>query len=146
MKARCLHGFFIFEEVKSGQVSDFVSYSGLSIVPRGPYFTFEALQMAPSYSIEGKPYLGIPATKTFEGEPWEVMEANGLVFDFLTNTLRPLLSVTQLVSIKTVGHRFVSNGLILPGSLTDEGKRVKDYAAHYSKESLRWLYSEVTFV
>lgn len=146
MKARCLHGFFIFEEVKVGEVSDFVSYSGLSIVPRGTYFTFEGLQSAPRYSIQGKPYLGATTTKTFEGEPWEVMQANGLVFDFLTNTVKPLLSVTQLVSIKTAGHRFISNGLILPGSVTEDGKRVKDYAAHYSKESLRWLYSEVTYV
>lgn len=146
MKARCIHGFFIFEEIKAGEVSDYVSYSGLSIVPRGPIFTFEALALAPSYSIKGKPYLGAPTTKTFEGEPWEVMEANGLTFDFLTNTLKPLLSVTQLVSIKQAGHRFVSNGLILPGSVTDDGKRVKDYAAHYSKETLRWLYSEVAYV
>lgn len=146
MKARCLHGYFIFEETKPGQVSDWASYSGLSLVPRGPYFTFEALAEAPRYSIQGAPLLNLTATKTFEGEPWEVLEANGFVFDFSTNLLKPLLSVTQLVQIKTAGHKFISRGLILPGSLTDGGERVKDYAAHYSKETLRWLYSEVSYV
>lgn len=146
MKTRCLHGYFIFEETKSGQLSDFMSYSGLKLTPRGPYFTFDFLAFAPRYSIQGKPYLNLTATKTFEGEPWEVFAANGFAFDFTTDLLKPILTVTQLVSIKTVGHRFISNGLILPGSVTDDGKRVKDYAAHYSKETLRWLYSEVTYV
>ena len=145
MKARCLHGFFIFEETKAGQVSDFMSYTGLILVPRGTYFTFEFLKDAPNYSIEGESYLGFTAIKTFAGEPWEVMKANGIIYDFSTGVLKPLLSVTQLVSIKTAGHRYISNGLILPGSLTDAGMRVTDYAAHYSKETLRWLYSEVTY-
>lgn len=146
MKARCLHGYFLFEETKPGQISDFASRFGLSIVPRGTYFTFEALAEAPRYSIQGAPLLNLTATKTYEGEPWEVFEANGFVFDFDSNLLKPLLSVTQLVQIKTVGNKFISSGLILPGSLTDEGQRVKDYAAHYSKETLRWLYSEVSYV
>lgn len=146
MKARCLHGYFIFEEIKAGEVSDWASYTGLSLVPRGTYFTFEGLALAPRYSIQGAPLLNLTATKTFEGEPWEVLEANGYAFDFSTGLLKPLLSVTQLVQIKTVGHKFISQGLILPGSVTDDGKRVKDYAAHYSKETLRWLYSEVTYV
>ena len=146
MKARCLHGYFLFEETKPGQISDFASRFGVSIVPRGTYFTFEALADAPRYSIQGAPLLNLTATKTYEGEPWEVFEANGFVFDFDSNLLKPLLSVTQLVQIKTVGNKFISSGLILPGSLTDEGQRVKDYAAHYSKETLRWLYSEVSYV
>lgn len=146
MKVRCLHGYFLFEETKPGQISDFASRFGLSIVPRGTYFTFEALAEAPRYSIQGAPLLNLTATKTYEGEPWGVFEANGFVFDFDSNLLKPLLSVTQLVQIKTVGNKFISSGLILPGSLTDEGQRVKDYAAHYSKETLRWLYSEVSYV
>lgn len=146
MKVRCLHGFFLFEEIKAGEVSDWASYSGLSLVPHGTYFTFEALSLAPRYSIQGAPLLNLTSTKTFEGEPWEVFEANGFVFDFSTGLLKPLISVTQLVQIKLVGKKFISNGLILPGSVTDDGKRVKDYAAHYSQETLRWLYSEVTYV
>lgn len=146
MKARCLHGFYIFEENKAGEISDFVSYTGLKISPYRSYFTFEFLSTAPRYSIKGKPYLGFTAIKTFEGEPWEIMRENGIIFDFTLNILKPIVSVTQVTPLKLVGHKFISSGLILPGSLTEEGQRVKDYAAHYSKESLRWLYSEVSFV
>lgn len=146
MKVRCLHGFFIFEEIKAGEVSDFIGYSGLKVSPSGPFFTFDLLKDAPRYSIAGAPYLGVPAVETFEGEPWEVFEANGFIYDFTLGLLKPIESITTIAPLKNVGRRFISNGLILPGSLTDEGNRVKDYAAHYSQDTLRWLYSEVSFV
>lgn len=146
MKVRCLHGFFIFEEIKAGEVSDFMRYSGLKISPSGPFFTFDFLKSAPRYSIGGAPYLGFTALENFEGEPWEVFEANGIIYDFTLGVIKPIESVTTIAPLKTAGRRFISNGLILPGSLTEEGERVKDYAAHYSLETLRWLYSEVSFV
>lgn len=146
MKVRCLHGFFIFEEIKAGEVSDFISYTGLKVSPAGPFFTFDFIAEAPRYSIKGAPYLGFVATATFEGEPWEVFKANGIVYDFTLGVIKPISSIATVVPLKMAGRRFVSNGLILPGSLTEEGKRVKDYAAHYSKETLRWLYSEVSLV
>lgn len=146
MKLRCMHGFFIFEEVKVGEVSAFASYTGLLLAPKGPYFTFEALANAPDYSIKGKALLGFTATKTFAGNPWEVFEANGVIYDFTSGTLKPIGSITQKTKINLAGNRFTSPGLILPGSVTDDGKRVKDYAAHFSKERLTWLYSEVSYV
>ena len=146
MKLRCLHGYFIFEETKVGQVADYVAYSGLQIVPRGTYFTFDFISQALEFSLKSQPYLNLSALVNFEGEPWEVFAANGFVYDFNKAVLVPIESVTQVVSIKQSLNKFVSNGLILPGSLTDGGKRVKDYAAHFSNESLRWVYSEVTYV
>lgn len=146
MKLRCLHGFFIFEETKVGQISDFASYSGLSIVPRGTYFTFEFLKDSPRYSIKGQPFLNLTATVNFEGEPWDVFAANGFVYDFTQGLLRPIDGVTQLIKLSLSGNKYVSKGLILPGSLTDEGERVKDYAAHFSTDNMRFVYSEVSFV
>lgn len=147
MRVKCLHGFFIFEETRVGQVSDFMSLTGLSIVPWRDQFTFEPLAEAPAYSLLGKEIFGVPATATFEGEPWEVFEANGLVYDFVEGLVVPIQSVTQVTAIKLAGNRFISPGLILPGSLTDEG-RVKDYAAWFSRDRspLSWLYSEVGYV
>lgn len=150
MKIRCLHGFFIFEETRPAQVSDFMRYTGLEIVPNGPYFTFADLEDAPNFSIKGKPIeigsLPLPALETFSGEPWEVFEANGYVYNFQLGLLQPIQSVTQIVDITDGGNRFVSPGIILPGSLTVEGKRVKDYAAHYSRDTSRFLYTEVSYV
>ncbi len=146
MKVKCLHGFFIFEETKVGQVADFMALSGLTLVPWRDVYTFEDLEEAPDYSLAGKALLGLNATKTFEGEPWEVFEANEFVYNFNTGLIVPIQSVTQITSIQLAGNRFVSNGLILPGSLTEEGDRVRDYSAWFSRDTLRWLYSEVTYV
>jgi len=146
MRVRCLHGYFIFDEMRQGQISDFMNLTGLSLVPKDNYYTFEGLEDAPEYSLLGKTYLNLPAVALYEGKPWEVFEANEFVFDFTTGLLVPIVSITRLVEIKQAGNLFVTNGLIQPGSLTTEGKRVKDYAAWFSRDRLTWHYSEVTYV
>lgn len=145
MKIKCLHGFFIFEETSIGQVSDFVRRFGFSIVPYAGRYTFESIAEAPNYSIKGKTILGNVALKNFEGEPWEVFEKNELVYDFLNDIVVPISSIIQETQVIQAGNRFVSPGLILPGSSTDAG-RVKDYSAWYSRDTLRFLYSEVSYV
>lgn len=150
MKIRCLHGYFIFEETNPSQVSDFMRYTGLKIVPHGTFFTFEDLEDAPDFTIIGKKIeigkVPLPAIADFSGEPWEVLEANQMVYDFSLGLLRPILSITQIVSIDDGGNRYLAPGLILPGSLTVEGKRVKDYAAWYSRTTQRFMYTEVSYV
>lgn len=146
MRVKCIHGFFIFQETKVGQVSDFMSLTGLSLVPWRDAYTFEDLEEVPDFSLSGKTFLGLSATKNFEGEPWDLFEANGFVYDFGSGSLKQISAITQVTSIQLAGNRYISPGLILPGSLTAEGKRVKDYSAWFSRDTLRWLYSEVTYV
>ncbi len=146
MKIKCLHGYFIFEELAPGQVSKFMSIFGLSLVPKENYFTFSDLEDAPDFSLLGLPYLEAVTTKTFAGKPWEIFEANGFVYNYDLGLVVPILSVVQRVSIFNAGTHFLSDGLVLPGSLTDEGKRVKDYAAWFSSGHMRFKYSEVTYV
>lgn len=141
-----MHGFFIFSETTVGQISDFMSLTQIELVPFGKAFTFKALEAAPSFSLAGGDLLGTPATKTFEGEPWEVFEANGVVYDFTKGLMVPITSVVNTVKIELAGNRYLSAGLILPGSLTDEGDRVRDYSAWYLPSRGRWLYSEVGYV
>ncbi len=145
MKVNCLHGYFIFEETQSGQVSDFMSLFGLSLVRKDNYFIFEDLEDAPDYSIEGEDYLGATATVTYAGTPWEVMRANGLVYNFSTGLVVPLLSITKMVQISSAGNFLIASGLILPGAVTDDGSRVTDYSAFFIKDGLRFKYSEVTY-
>lgn len=146
MKLRCLHGYFIFEETAIGQVADFMGYTGFELVPKDGYFTFASLAEAPVFSLAGAPLLlGTPATVTFEGRPWEVFKANGVIYDFTTDTLVPIASVIQKTEIKEAGNRYWSPGLILPGTITEDGK-VQDFAGFFSRDKLRWLYSEVTYV
>lgn len=146
MKIKCLHGFFIFEETKAGQVSHFMSYTGLALAPWRDRFTFEFTEMAQDYSIKGKPFLGFTALKTFAGEPWEVFEANGVIYDFNEGILKPISAITTITKVSLIGDRYGSPGLILPGSVTEDGERVKDYAAFFSRDTLRFQYTEVGYV
>ena len=144
MKIKCLHGYFIFEESSQGQISDFMSQYDLELVPKNNYFTFPSLLEAPKYSLAGGDYLGATATETFEGDPWDVMRENGLIYNFETDEVVPIIQILKTVSIQSTGLYYLTNGLILPGSVTDDGTRVTDYAAWYSRGNQMFKYSEVT--
>ena len=146
MRIKCIHGYFIFQELNLGQVSDFMARFGFDLVAEGSYYTFAALESAPRYSLQNKQILGNSALKNFEGEPWEVFEQNGLVYDFSKGLVVPISSVTQVTTLNQAGNKYVSPGLILPGSTTAGGDRVRDYSAWYSRDTLRFLYSEVGYV
>lgn len=144
MKINCQHGYFTFEESRPGDISRFMSlFAGLSIVSIGNRFTFEDLADAPEYSIAGKTYLGAIATATFTGTPGEIMRENKLIYDFDLGTLRPIASIVKKIKLSTASNYFLTPGLIMPGSLTDDGTRVTDYSAWYLFDSGKFKYSEV---
>lgn len=145
MRIDCLHGYFIFKEDHGGEASYFTNYYGLPLVGKDHYFTFPSLKDAPEYSIKGAPLLGQTATETFQGKPWEVMEKNGLVFDLTTGTVKPVSSIKTQVEISQAGFYFYSNGLINPGSLRTDGKKVKSYRAKIIQRTWSYRYSEVTY-
>lgn len=146
MKLKVIHGYFIFTETSVGQVSDFMSLTGLKLAPKDDYYTFETLLNAPLYSLKGKDIIDYPAIKTFEGAPFEVFEANEVIYDFNEDTIKPIKSIKSNTVLKKAGNYFVSNGLILPGSVTADGSRVRDYSAWFSRKTLAWNYSEVSYV
>lgn len=143
MRIECIHGYFKFFETAAGQISRFTSLYGLELERSGDHFTFSDLVDAPTYSLLGGTFLGMPTIATFSGDPWEVMEENRLVYDFSVGIVRPLDSIVQLALIKQTGHSFVTSGMLLPGSLTDAGKRVKDYSAHWIQDRENFKYSEI---
>lgn len=146
MRVRCLHGYFIFQEMRQGQISDFISLTGMKLISIDDFFTFKALENAPDYSIKTKLIIDSPAIVNFAGEPWEVFEANQLVYDFTKDLIVPISSITRIVKIDTGNNHYISSGLILPGSVKEDGKRVKDYAAWFSRDTLTWKYTEVGYV
>lgn len=145
MTIDCLHGYFKFNETKMGELSDFVSLFELDLVSVDDYFTFKFLENAPDYSIKGGTYLGALATKTFEGQPWEIMRENNLVYDFLSGLVVPISTITDRLSIYKAANYYFSDGLLLPGSVRDDGLRVKDYSAGYVFGSGKFKYSEVKY-
>lgn len=146
MKIKCLHGYFIFEEERIGEVSRFISRFGIPIVQKDDQFTFEALENAPDYSIKGAPFMGTVATKTFEGRPWEVFEANGFVFNFNTGLISPIAQITQSMKLSVAGNYFVGDGLILPGSVLSSGSKIKSYFGWFSFDTMAFRYSGVEYV
>lgn len=147
MRIECIHGYFIFIEEGPGQVSDFMSLFDLEIEKSesGEHFTFSDLKSAPKYSLPGKLYLDAPAIKAFEGEPWEVMRANGLVYNFVLGLVVPLETITTPLALSDAGNYFAGSGMILAGSVTEDGSRVTDYSAFFSQSSRGFRYSEVTY-
>lgn len=145
MQIICQHGYFKFIEEKAGEASDFSSLFGVTLVPKDTYFTFEFLKDAPDFSIAGKTFLGFTATETFEGEPGEVFKENGCVFNLKTGLLSNILTITIKTKLYSVGNMLASEGLLQPGSVTDEGDRVMNYTAWYSRSRAVIYYSEVTF-
>lgn len=145
LRIDCLHGYFKIIEENVGDVAHFLSRYGLQMVSKGSYFTFSFLENAPTYSIEGSTYLGAPATKTFSGEPWQVMKENELIYDFQRGLVRPIAQISQAINISQAGRYFVSNGLILPGSLDQDGNKIHSYSGFFSFDRLRFRYSAVDY-
>lgn len=148
LKIRCFHGYFEFEELRAGEVSDFASYFGLDMVrQRGRFFTFKKLLNAPEYSLKGSNYfLNTLGRVSFEGGIGDVFEANGWVYDFDTGLLTPIAGVTTQVQVDQAGNYFLSDGLIKAGSVTQTRERIKSYSAWFSIDTLKFKYTEMTFV
>lgn len=146
MKVKCLHGYFIFEETRPGQAAELNSIFGLNLKPKNNYFTFETLVNVPAYTLVGSDFLGVPALETFEGKPWEIMEQNGLIYDFSFDLIKPITAVTAKAKFTNAGFYLISQGLIVPGAITDNGSRVKSYSAWFFKDTMTFRYSEVTYV
>ena len=144
MRIRCLHGFFMIDEVAAGQVGRFVSIYGLKLVAWNGVFTFPLLAGVPEYSIKGASLLGATATKTFAGTPGELFKVNGLAYNFNVGRIVPIASISRKANVSQSGNIFVSNGLVIPGSLMDDGTRVKNFTAWFSVDSMTFRYSEVT--
>lgn len=147
MKVWCRHGYFTFEESRAGEASEFVSQAGLELVAKDRHFVFADLSDAPDYCLAGQLWLGAAITVSYAGRPDQIMEANELVYNFNTGLVVPIATITQRIQLSPAGNFYVSPGLILPGSLTDGGQRVRDYAAWFSTKAIqRFIYSEVGFV
>ncbi len=145
MEIKCLHGYFIFTEHEAGECSKLASLFDLDLALEGDNFTFDSLTGAPGYSILGGTYLGAPAIKTFEGKPWEIMKENKLVYDFINDIVVPEVTIIQRAKLDLIDYFYLSDGLILPGSILNDGTRVTTYSAWYSFDESSFKYSEVNF-
>lgn len=145
MKIKCLHGFFIIEETSIAEVSEFMRDTGLTVVPYGDNYTFDFIADAPEFSLEGMDYLGFTAVANYEGKPWEIFKANGIVYDFIKKELVSLNSIVSQSTIKKAGNKYYANGIVKAGTIATNGKRILDYNLFYSSRRSSWLYSGVGY-
>lgn len=136
----------MFEEQRSGEIARFSTMTNASMVAKQNYYTFEFLKDAPDYSIPGVPYLGVNPISFYEAAPWDVMRQNGIVYDYVNNVARLISSVTNYVKIGQGTNYFLVDGLIMPGSIKDDGTRVTDYSAWFLFDTMQFRYSEILSV
>lgn len=126
-------GHFAFYPRTATDVARFCNYYGATLVSVEDYFTFPALEDLKRYSIFGKPYGLLPATKTFEGQnPWDVMKANGFVYSLGVETLVSKESITVVVNPTLMNfYMDLSTALVQPGSRDTTGQQILSYAAEF---------------
>lgn len=144
LKIKCVHGFFTIDETSPGEIARFADlFAGLEIVSFGESFTFADLVDVPEYTIKGGELFDLVASATIADTPGEIFRANKIVYDFNAGLFKPITSIRTIVEIDQGSSYYLSPGLILPGSLTDGGKRVTDYAAWYLFGEGQFKYSSI---
>lgn len=144
MKVECIHGYFKFRDRETGDVARFNSLYGFGLSPKDDYATFPFLLDAPEHSFISKTYLGLAARVKYAGHPWEVMRANQFVYDFGSGELKKIEDITIKATVNQAGFYYVTNGLLLPGSILPGGLKVTDYECVFAFSTSRFMYSRVT--
>jgi hypothetical protein len=144
MKITCIHGYFIFEESEPGEIGRFSSVYGVELAASGlGYYTFPFLLDAPKYSLIGKTYLNLMAVAMFEGEPWDILEANEFVYDLGSGDLSTLLLIVSPITLRASDFYYVSNSLIQPGSRLPSGQRIMDYTCWFDWSISSFKYTDI---
>lgn len=113
MRVLCRHGHYAFFPRDKSDLGNFTSIFGVSLKPEKDFFTFPLLVGAPNYSLSVMPWLNLVAVKTFEGEPWEVMKANGFVYNVSLGIIVPKEMVLSTCRPALVGSYFLLETLLL---------------------------------
>lgn len=130
MKVICQSGFLKFYPKTSSEISDFNTYFSKELVRNGDHWTFPALAAFPDYSIKGTALAELIAIETIEGEPWEVMQANRLVYDLDLDAIVPKETIVSEVSLPQTGSFYTADvPLIQPGAFVAFGSQVMSYHA-----------------
>lgn len=132
MRVVCRHGHFAFYPRRSSDIYQFATSFDVELVREEDYFTFDALAGADKYSILGKPYLNLPALKTYEGNPWDVLRENDYVYSLSLGLIVPKLSILGIAEISQQSFYYVTNvPLLQPGVRTVLGQQILSYSGEF---------------
>ena len=142
MRIVCNHGYFKFFEEKQGEIAKFNTRYGQDLKFVNDYYTFTGLSELNNYSIKGALYSNMVSTKTYAGEPWEIMRQNGFVFNFVLGVLSNILITGNFFKPVNVGAFKYSEGLVLPGSYSYDARKVTGYTCRFDFDSALYRYTE----
>jgi len=146
MKLLVRHGHFAFFPDGASDVARFNALQGITLEREGDFYTFPALVGLKDYSIAGGLYGGLAATKTFEGNPWDIMRENNWVYSLLAGAIVPKSTIITKASVKLVTFYFVSGTtLVQPGSLSDTGEQILSYDSLFDDRANRLLIREFSY-
>ena len=146
MRVLCRSGHYSFYPRNERDISRFCSFYKIELVLDNDHYTFEALKDLETYSIRGNLYSNALATKTVEGQPWEVMKANDLVYSIFLDNLVPKFTITIVAEIKQGNFYYIStSGLLQSGSLNKFGKRLMSFDAEYYFDIHKLRIMDITY-
>ncbi len=145
MRVVCRHGHIALFPSDRTDVLKFERIFKIDLFDVEDFYTFEGLSDLPRWSQIARPFGGLPATATFEGQnPWDVMRANDFVFSLTTETLVPRATVVTSAKIKqTLDCAFFPRPLIQPNALIAPGKWLIGYQGEIDLDFQRlYIYSQ----
>lgn len=140
MRVLCRHGHLAFYPRRASDVARYIRFFETEMERLEDFYTFPELVEAEHFSIAGRSYLGLVATVTFEGRPWDVMRENGFVFDVTKRKLVRLASVSLTVELPLSDHYYIAPPLVQPGSRDRSGRKILSYDGEYADGEFTRLY------
>jgi hypothetical protein len=135
MRVICRHGHFAFYPRRASDIYTFATSFNVELEREQDYFTFSGLVGAEEYSLLGKTYLDLPAIKTYQGRPWEVMKANDFIYNMSLETIVPKSSIVGVTELTQKGLFYVCNvPLLQPGVRTVLGRQILSYSGEFSED------------
>lgn len=132
MRVVCRHGHYAFYPRDASDVQRFANFYNLDLVGERDYFTFRNLLRLPTYSLKGKAYGGVTALKTFSGMPWEVMQANDLVYDLGSGVIVKKESITQVINPMLTDFFYIAETvLVQAGSFLPTGQKILGFDGEF---------------
>lgn len=147
MRVLCDHGFYRFYPDDNGSLARFSHLFAIDLEKERDYYTFSYLKGLKDYSLAGSFYSTGLATKTFEGYPWEIMRANGLVFNFSTGLLVPKIAIINSEKLIPANQFFLCGSRLLQaGSRDQSANQILSYDSDFdfdiNKQRIRWVSYE----
>ena len=135
MRIICDYGFYKFYLERAESLEFIKNELGLELVPiaDGSY-TFTKLRDMASYSIKGD-VIGVGvATANYSGNQGDILRANGFVYDFENDEIKPISTITSFADLKVDGERFASQTILQVGQFYGT-ERITCFSGYYDLSS-----------